>query len=142
MKDYVGAFAVSVGFGVDEKCAEYEASHDDYSIIMLKALADRLTEAFAELLHERTRKQLWGYANDESLTADEMIQIRYQGIRPAPGYPSQPDHTEKITMWNLMHIEKQTGISLTESLVSFVTLNNVKGYASCRSCFWALFCTS
>ena len=129
LRDYIGGFAVSVGFGVDEKCKEYEATHDDYSIIMLKALADRLTEAFAELLHEMTRKEYWGYANQEHLSPEEMIQIRYQGIRPAPGmlftnefinqilgYPSQPDHTEKITMWNLMKIEEKTGIALTESL--------------------------
>ena len=114
---------MSVGFGVDEKCKEYEATHDDYSIIMLKALADRLTEAFAELLHEKVRKEYWGYGNDETLSPDEMIQIKYQGIRPAPGYPSQPDHTEKTTMWNLMHVEKQTGIALTESLVKFSVLH-------------------
>ncbi|KAJ3288427.1 hypothetical protein HK104_008178 [Borealophlyctis nickersoniae] len=114
--DYVGAFAVSVGFGVDEKCAEYAKSHDDYSIIMLKALADRLTEALAEVLHEDVRKMHWGYAAGETLTPEEMLQVKYQGIRPAPGYPSQPDHTEKQTMWKLMNIEEQTGIGLTESL--------------------------
>lgn len=116
LPDYIGVFAVSVGFGVDEKCVEYEKTHDDFSIIMLKALADRLTEAFAEWMHEETRKILWGYGNEETLTPEEMIQIKYQGIRPAPGYPSQPDHTEKKTMWDLMHVEKQTGIALTESL--------------------------
>ncbi|KAJ3034843.1 hypothetical protein HDV00_004606 [Rhizophlyctis rosea] len=114
--DYVGAFAVSCGFGVDEKCAEYAKTHDDYSIIMLKALADRLTEALAEVLHEDIRKEFWGYAKDESLSPEEMLQVKYQGIRPAPGYPSQPDHTEKETMWKLMDIEKETGIGLTESL--------------------------
>ena len=83
---------------------------------MLKALADRLTEAFAELMHERTRREFWGYGTDENLSPSEMIQIKYQGIRPAPGYPSQPDHTEKLTLWNLMDIEKSTNIFLTESL--------------------------
>lgn len=101
---------------MDEKCLEYEKKYDDYSIIMLKALADRLTEAFAELMHERTRKEFWGYGANENLTNTEMIQIKYQGIRPAPGYPSQPDHTEKHTLWKLMNIEKETNISLTESL--------------------------
>ena len=86
---------------------------------MLKALADRLTEALAEKIHEDIRKEHWGYARDEKLTAEELLQVKYQGIRPAPGYPSQPDHTEKITMWKLMDAEAQTGISLTESLVSF-----------------------
>ncbi|TPX37231.1 methionine synthase [Synchytrium microbalum] len=116
VNDYIGGFAVSCGFGVDEKCAEYEKSHDDYSIIMLKALADRLTEALAEVLHEDVRKLYWGYASDEALSTEDLLQIKYQGIRPAPGYPSQPDHTEKETMWKLMDIEKQTGITLTESL--------------------------
>ncbi|KAJ3055529.1 hypothetical protein HK097_010216 [Rhizophlyctis rosea] len=114
--DYIGAFAVSVGFGVDEKCAEYAKTHDDYSIIMLKALADRLTEALAELLHEDVRKEYWGYSKGETLTPEEMLQVKYQGIRPAPGYPSQPDHTEKETMWKLMDVERETGIGLTESL--------------------------
>ncbi|KAI9104481.1 methionine synthase [Phlyctochytrium arcticum] len=114
--DHLGAFAVSCGFGVDEKCKEYFAQHDDYSIIMLKALADRLTEALAEVVHADVRKDLWGYSPDENMTPEEMLQVRYQGIRPAPGYPSQPDHTEKETMWKLMDIEKQTGIVLTESL--------------------------
>ena len=114
--DYVGAFAVSVGFGVDEKCAEYEKDHDDYSSIMLKALADRLTEALAEYLHERVRKEEWGYAASENLNAEDLLSVKYQGIRPAPGYPSQPDHTEKVTMWKLMDITSKTGIDLTESL--------------------------
>ncbi|KAI8826927.1 5-methyltetrahydrofolate-homocysteine methyltransferase [Fimicolochytrium jonesii] len=116
--DHVGAFAVSCGFGVDEKCVEYEKQHDDYSIIMLKALADRLTEALAEVVHADIRKNWWGYAPEEDLSPEEMLQVKYQGIRPAPGYPTQPDHTEKETMWKLMEIEKETGIGLTESLVS------------------------
>ncbi|KAI8916519.1 5-methyltetrahydrofolate-homocysteine methyltransferase [Powellomyces hirtus] len=114
--DHIGAFAVSCGFGVDEKCLEYTKQHDDYSIIMLKALADRLTEALAEVVHADIRKEYWGYSPDEKLAPEEMLQVKYQGIRPAPGYPSQPDHTEKETMWKLMDIEKQTGIALTESL--------------------------
>ncbi|KAI8924169.1 methionine synthase-like protein [Entophlyctis helioformis] len=114
--DYIGAFAVSVGFGVDEACVEYERQHDDYSIIMLKALADRLTEALAEVLHERVRKEFWAYAPEEKLTTEEMLAVKYRGIRPAPGYPSQPDHTEKQTMWQMMDIDALTGIGLTESL--------------------------
>ncbi|KAI8589474.1 methionine synthase [Geranomyces variabilis] len=116
LADHVGAFAVSVGFGVDEKCKEYEAQHDDYSIIMLKALADRLTEALAEVVHADARRELWAYAPDEKLAPEEMLQVKYQGIRPACGYPTQPDHTEKETLWRLMDIEKLTGIGLTESL--------------------------
>jgi 5-methyltetrahydrofolate--homocysteine methyltransferase len=116
LPDYLGAFAVSCGFGVDEKCAEFEKKHDDYSIIMLKALADRLTEAFAEYLHAEIRREYWGYATDENLATQDLLSIKYQGIRPAPGYPSQPDHTEKLTMWKLMEVEAKTNISLTESL--------------------------
>jgi len=116
IKDYIGAFAVSVGFGVDEICADLEKQHDDYSIIMVKALADRLTEAFAEVIHEEMRRVHWCYAPDEKLTVEEELAVKYQGIRPAPGYPSQPDHTEKAAMWKLMDIEGQTGIGLTESL--------------------------
>jgi 5-methyltetrahydrofolate--homocysteine methyltransferase len=114
--DYVGAFAVSVGFGVDEKCAEYEKEHDDYSSIMMKALADRFTEALAEYLHEKVRKEEWGYAPNENFKTEDLLSVKYQGIRPAPGYPSQPDHTEKVTMWRLMQIAEKTGIELTESL--------------------------
>ncbi|KAI8811288.1 hypothetical protein BJ742DRAFT_851139 [Cladochytrium replicatum] len=116
IRDYVGAFAVSVGFGVDALCEGYEKQHDDYSSILMKALADRLTEALAEVLHEVVRKEGWGYAPQESLKVEEMLAVKYRGIRPAPGYPSQPDHTEKKTMWDLMDIESQTGIGLTESL--------------------------
>ncbi|KAJ1558793.1 hypothetical protein HK096_004077 [Nowakowskiella sp. JEL0078] len=116
VKDYIGGFAVSVGFGVDEACVEFEKKFDDFSIIMIKALADRLTEALAEIIHEETRKEHWGYAPEENLKPEELLQVKYQGIRPAPGYPSQPDHTEKTTMWNLMEINEKTGISLTESL--------------------------
>ncbi|PIK57079.1 putative methionine synthase-like [Apostichopus japonicus] len=116
VRDYIGAFAVSAGFGVDDLCKGYEEKHDDYNSIMAKALADRLAEAFAEELHERVRKDFWGYDKDESLDANDLHRIRYEGIRPAPGYPSQPDHTEKLTMWNLMKVQEETGIELTESL--------------------------
>lgn len=116
INDYIGLFAVSAGFGVEALEKRFAAQHDDYSIIMAKALADRLAEAFAEVLHEEVRKSHWGYAADETLALDDKLKIKYQGIRPAPGYPSQPDHTEKRTMWSLMKIEEQSGIQLTESL--------------------------
>eukprot|EP01117_Protostelium_nocturnum_P005758 TRINITY_DN2077_c0_g1_i2.p1 TRINITY_DN2077_c0_g1~~TRINITY_DN2077_c0_g1_i2.p1 ORF type:complete len:989 (-),score=460.04 TRINITY_DN2077_c0_g1_i2:76-3042(-) len=116
IKDYLGLFALSTGFGCDELEKKYVADHDDYSVIMLKALADRLAESFAEVLHEEVRKEHWGYAKEENLTADDKIKIKYQGIRPAPGYPTQPDHTEKTTMWNLMKVEENTQIKMTESL--------------------------
>ncbi|KAJ1968005.1 hypothetical protein H4R35_006547, partial [Dimargaris xerosporica] len=116
LADYIGLFAVSAGFGCEEMCRQYEADHDDYNAIMLKALADRLAEAFAEYLHAEVRKDFWGYAADEAMNTSDLLSIKYQGIRPAPGYPSQPDHTEKSTMWQLADIEQATGISLTESL--------------------------
>jgi 5-methyltetrahydrofolate--homocysteine methyltransferase len=113
--DYVGGFAVSAGFGEEEAIARHIAKTDDYSRIIVKALADRLAEAFAERMHERVRKELWGYAPDERLSNDELIAEKYRGIRPAPGYPAQPDHTEKETLWRLMQVEERTGIALTES---------------------------
>ncbi|KNC81822.1 methionine synthase [Sphaeroforma arctica JP610] len=114
--DYLGGFAVSCGFGVEELSKVYVDNHDDYNSIMVKALADRLAEAFAELLHEKMRQQYWGYANEENMSAEELHKIKYAGIRPAPGYPSQPDHTEKRALWDWLDIEKETGIELTESL--------------------------
>ncbi len=114
--DYIGAFAVTCGDGVEELEAYYASNHDDYNKIMVKALADRLAEAFAELLHERVRKEFWGYAANEQFTNQELIKEAYQGIRPAPGYPAQPDHTEKLTLFTLLDVENHTGISLTESL--------------------------
>ncbi|KAI8063784.1 methionine synthase [Gongronella butleri] len=114
--DYIGMFAVSTGFGCDELCAKYDADQDDYNSIMAKALADRLAEAFAEYLHEEVRRSDWGYASEEVLSSADLFAVRYQGIRPAPGYPSQPDHTEKKTMWDLGAIGEKTGISLTDSL--------------------------
>ncbi len=116
--DFVGAFAVTAGHGLDGPdglVAEFEAAHDDYSAIMAKALADRLAEAFAERLHERVRRELWGYAPDEALSNDDLIAERYVGIRPAPGYPACPDHTEKRTLFELLGAEWRAGISLTES---------------------------
>jgi 5-methyltetrahydrofolate--homocysteine methyltransferase len=119
--DYIGAFACSTGFGIDEHVARFEKAHDDYSAIMLKALADRLAEALAEYLHQKVRKDLWGYAKNEKLSNDELINESYDGIRPAPGYPAQPDHLEKLTIWKLLDVEKNTGITLTESLAMVPT---------------------
>jgi 5-methyltetrahydrofolate--homocysteine methyltransferase len=118
LADHVGAFAVTAGHGLDGPdgiVAEFTAAHDDYSAILAKALADRLAEAFAERLHERVRRELWGYAPNEELTNVELIAERYQGIRPAPGYPACPDHTEKRTLFELLEAEERTGIQLTES---------------------------
>jgi len=112
--DWIGAFAVAVG-GLEEKLAQFEAQHDDYSAIMLKVLADRLAEAFAEHLHERVRREFWGYAADEQLTGAQMIAEAYRGIRPAPGYPACPDHTEKLALFALLEAEGNAGMTLTES---------------------------
>ncbi|NBQ47818.1 MAG: methionine synthase, partial [Sphingobacteriia bacterium] len=114
--DFIGAFALTTGIGIDERVAAFEKDHDDYSAILLKALADRLAEAFAELLHKKVRTDYWPYAAGETLSNEELIQETYQGIRPAPGYPAQPDHTEKETIWKLLEVEKNTGIILTDSL--------------------------
>ncbi|MFP4131868.1 MAG: methionine synthase, partial [Thiohalospira sp.] len=114
-QDYLGGFAVTAGIGIDEHVARFEADHDDYHAIMLKALADRLAEAFAELMHQKVRKEIWGYASDERLSNEELIEEEYQGIRPAPGYPACPEHTEKDTLWEWLNVEENTGIQLTES---------------------------
>ncbi|TNE74765.1 methionine synthase [bacterium] len=114
--DYIGGFAVTCGEGVEELETYYASNHDDYNKIMVKSLADRLAEAFAELLHERVRKEFWGYAANEKLSNEELIRETYLGIRPAPGYPAQPDHTEKLTLFKLLDVENKTGITLTESL--------------------------
>ncbi len=113
--DWIGGFACTAGEGIDDKIAEFEKAHDDYASLMLKALADRLAEALAEWLHEQVRKVLWGYASGEALSNDELIAEKYQGIRPAMGYPASPDHTEKDLLWELLDAEKHTGIWLTES---------------------------
>jgi 5-methyltetrahydrofolate--homocysteine methyltransferase len=126
-QDYIGAFAVSTGFGIDEHVKQFEKDHDDYNSIMLKALADRLAEAFTELLHYKVRTEYWGYINNEALTNEELIDEKYQGIRPAPGYPACPDHTEKKTLWQLLDVEKNTGIILTDSLAMFPA-SSVSGF--------------
>ncbi len=119
--DYLGAFAVTAGMGIDEHVARFEAAHDDYSSILLKALADRLAEALAERMHERVRRELWGYAPMEQLDGADLIREQYQGIRPAPGYPACPEHTEKATLWQLLDPERNAGIRLTESFAMFPT---------------------
>lgn len=113
--DYIGAFAVCTGYGADELAAEFAAAHDDYNSIMVKALADRLAEALAEYLHQQVRKEFWGYASDEKLDNEQLIREAYQGIRPAPGYPACPEHTEKGTLFELLDVTKQIGLELTES---------------------------
>lgn len=118
-KDYLGAFAVTAGIGIEKMVEQYEADHDDYNSIMVKALADRLAEAFAECLHHEVRTSIWAYTADEQLTNDELIREKYQGIRPAAGYPASPDHTEKAKLWELLDVEKHTGISLTDSFAMY-----------------------
>ncbi|HEY9123396.1 MAG TPA: vitamin B12 dependent-methionine synthase activation domain-containing protein, partial [Bacteroidales bacterium] len=115
IKDYIGAFAVTAGIGVDKLIAEAKENHDDYKVIMLEALADRLAEAFTELLHEKVRKEIWGYASSEALSVDDMLLEKFKGIRPAHGYPACPDHSEKQTLFELLQASKNSGISLTES---------------------------
>jgi 5-methyltetrahydrofolate--homocysteine methyltransferase len=117
-QDHIGAFAVTI-HGIEPHVKAFEAQHDDYNKIMLQALADRLAEAFAEYLHEAVRKQYWGYVPDETLSNEALIKEAYQGIRPAPGYPACPDHTEKYKLFALLDATNQTGISLTESLAMF-----------------------
>lgn len=119
--DYLGTFALSTGFGIDEHVARFESDHDDYSAIMLKAIADRLAEAFAELMHKKVRTEIWGYARNENFKNEDLIKEEYDGIRPAPGYPAQPDHTEKLTIWKLLDVEKNIGMSLTDSLAMIPT---------------------
>jgi len=115
INDYVGAFAVSAGFGCDDLVKEFDAQHDDYNSILIKAVADRLAEASAEYLHEKIRKEYWGYAPDESLKNDDLIREKYQGIRPAPGYPACPEHTEKGLLWELLNVKENIGMDLTSS---------------------------
>nr|WP_321456312.1 methionine synthase [uncultured Cohaesibacter sp.] len=124
--DYIGGFAVSTGFGEEERAKAFDAAGDDYSKILLQALSDRLAEAFAELMHARVRKEFWGYAADETFSHDEIIEERYDGIRPAPGYPAQPDHTEKRTLFGLLDAESQIGIRLTESC-AMIPASSVSG---------------
>ena len=117
--DYIGGFAVTTGIGIEKWLDKFKAEHDDYNSIMLKALADRLAEAFAELMHERVRKELWGYAAEERLSNEDLIREAYAGIRPAPGYPACPDHTEKYKLFDLLNATENTGITLTESLAMY-----------------------
>jgi 5-methyltetrahydrofolate--homocysteine methyltransferase len=112
----VGAFAVTAGIGAQDRIAQFKKELDDYSAILLESLADRLAEAFAERLHERVRTEFWGYAEDERLDNEGLLKERYDGIRPAPGYPACPDHTEKSKLWELLDVETRTGIALTESM--------------------------
>ena len=126
-QDYIGCFCVTTGFGVDEKASQFEKELDDYNSIMIKALADRLAEAFAEYLHLKVRKEIWGYASDESLSNQELIAEEYKGIRPAPGYPACPDHLEKPTIFKLLNVEKEIGVTLTESMAMWPA-SSVSGY--------------
>jgi len=115
LSDYIGAFTVTAGIGADEAADRFKRANDDYSAIMVKALADRLAEAFAERLHQRVRRELWGFAADETLSNADLIAEKYRGIRPAPGYPAQPDHSEKETLFTLLDSERRIGVKLTES---------------------------
>ncbi len=126
-KDYIGMFAVTAGVGIEKILEEFKAQHDDYADIMVKALADRLAEAFAECLHAKVRREYWGYATNETLSNDQMISEEYDGIRPAPGYPACPDHTEKQTIFDLLDAEKEVGIKLTESFAMYPA-SSVSGY--------------
>ncbi|MEM0542851.1 methionine synthase [Flavobacterium sp. j3] len=126
-QDYIGCFCVTTGFGVDEKAAEFENQLDDYNSILIKALGDRFAEAFAEYLHLKVRKEIWGYASDENLSNQDLISEEYIGIRPAPGYPACPDHLEKPTIWKLLNVEQEIGVKLTESMAMWPA-SSVSGY--------------
>ena len=125
--DHIGAFCVTAGFGTAELAKQYEDNNDDYNAIMIKSLADRFTEAFAEYLHREVRVKHWGYAAQERLDNDALIKEKYKGIRPAPGYPACPDHLEKNTIWDLLQVEERIGVSLTESLAMWPAAS-VSGY--------------
>ncbi len=127
ISDYVGLFCVSTGFGVEEKAKDYENAQDDYNSIMVKALGDRLAEAFAEYLHEKVRKEIWGYSVSEKLSNEDLIKESYEGIRPAPGYPACPDHLEKNTIWDVLNVADEIGVTLTESLAMWPA-SSVSGY--------------
>ncbi|MBQ4818474.1 methionine synthase [Aquimarina sp. MMG016] len=126
-QDYIGCFCVTTGFGTKELAEQFETDHDDYNSIMIKALADRLAEAFAEYLHKKIRKEDWGYASDEQFTNEELIKESYKGIRPAPGYPACPDHLEKLTIWKLLQVKEKIGVELTEGLAMWPAAS-VSGY--------------
>ncbi|QQX75358.1 MULTISPECIES: methionine synthase [Aequorivita] len=127
IQDYIGCFCVSTGFGTAELASKYEKEHDDYNAIMVKALADRLAEAFAEFLHKKVRTEFWGYASEENLSNEDLISEKYKGIRPAPGYPACPDHLEKITIWEVLEVKENIGVELTESLAMWPAAS-VSGY--------------
>lgn len=127
IQDYIGAFCVTTGFGTEQLAKDFEANHDDYNSIMIKALADRLAEAFAEYLHQKVRTDFWGYASNENLSNQELIKEAYKGIRPAPGYPACPDHLEKKTIWDILKVEETIGVKLTESLAMWPAAS-VSGY--------------
>jgi 5-methyltetrahydrofolate--homocysteine methyltransferase len=127
IKDYIGGFAVTTGIGIEEKIELFQGANDDYNDILLKALADRFAEAFAEHMHMLVRKNFWGYAKDESLDNEALIKEKYLGIRPAPGYPACPDHTEKSGLFTLLNAQRNTGIELTESMAMLPT-SSVSGY--------------
>jgi 5-methyltetrahydrofolate--homocysteine methyltransferase len=127
IQDYMGCFCVTTGFGVEEKAKEFEKELDDYNAILVKALGDRLAEAFAEYLHLKVRKEIWGYASDENLSNQDLIAENYKGIRPAPGYPACPDHLEKPTIWKLLNVEQEIGVKLTESMAMWPA-SSVSGY--------------
>jgi 5-methyltetrahydrofolate--homocysteine methyltransferase len=118
-QDWIGGFAVTAGIGIEDHVARFEADHDDYNAILLKSLADRLAEAFAERLHQRVRREFWGYASDETLDNDSLIDEKYRGIRPAPGYPACPEHSEKATLFRLLDAERNAGVKLTESFAMY-----------------------
>ena len=127
IQDYIGCFCVSTGFGTAELASKYEKEHDDYNAIMVKALADRLAEAFAEYLHKKVRTEYWGYASEENLSNEDLISEKYKGIRPAPGYPACPDHLEKLTIWEVLKVKENIGVELTESLAMWPAAS-VSGY--------------
>src|SRR5690606_845799 len=127
IQDYIGCFCVSTGFGTAELAAKYVAEHDDYNAIMVKALADRLAEAFAEYLHKEVRTNYWGYASEENLSNEDLISEKYNGIRPAPGYPACPDHLEKRTIWEVLKVKENIGVELTDSLAMWPAAS-VSGY--------------
>ncbi len=127
VNDYIGCFAVTSGFGTEELVREFEADHDDYKSIMIRAIADRLAEALAEFLHQEVRMKFWGYSTEEHLSNEDLIKEKYTGIRPAPGYPASPDHTEKKTIWKLLEVEKNIGIALTENMAMWPAAS-VSGY--------------
>ncbi len=126
-QDYMGCFCVTTGFGLDEIANQYVKDLDDYNSIMIKALGDRLAEAFAEYLHLKVRKEIWGYASNENLNNQELIKEEFKGIRPAPGYPACPDHLEKPTIWKLLNVEQEIGVKLTESMAMWPA-SSVSGY--------------